>query len=234
MERNEEYQTNLPAISSDGFDDSDDDGGGSIIKGTKLKFSNEGEWTTGSGQAIAADREFLAVEILRVVQKWPVGATAPETHILAPGEKPDINALNDAAPREEWTEKFGKMVGPYQYALVLYLIDVVTLAPFTFVTSTAGGGQAVGNLREATRLARRIRGPGFYPRVRLADEFMRTAYGGRQRPSFDIVGYEVLRGGDNTTLAPAAPRQIEHVEPKPEPKSEPKSEPKPEKRKGQI
>jgi hypothetical protein len=228
MTENEDYQTNLPAISGDGFDDNDDDRGGSIIKGMKLKFSNDGDWVTGSGQAIAAEREFLAVEILRVVQKWLPGASSPETHILTPGEKPNIDALNEAAPREEWVEKFGKMVGPYEYALVLYLIDPETLAPFTYVTSTAGGGQAIGNLREATRLARRIRGSNVYPRVRLADEYMRTAYGGRQRPAFDVVGYEVLRGGDNTTLAPAAPKQIEHTEP------EPKPEPKPEKRKVRI
>jgi hypothetical protein len=76
--------------------------------------------------------------------------------------------------------------------------------------------------------------------VRLADEFMRTAFGGRQRPSFDIVGYEVLGGGDNPTLAPAAPKQIEHTEPepkpapKPEPKPDPKPDPKPEKRKTRV
>lgn len=207
-----EYHTTLPAITSDGFDDYHDGDGGSIIKGTKLKFSNDAEWTTGSGQAIAANREFLALELLRTLQKWTPGASAPETRVLAPDEKPDVDALNDAAPREEWAEKFGQMRGPYQFAYVLYLIDPQTMAPFTFVTSTAGGAQAVRNLRTATQLARKIRGSNVFPRVRLADEFMRTAFGGRQRPCFDIVGYEVL-GRDDAKLAAAAPKQLEHAEP---------------------
>jgi hypothetical protein len=104
------------------------------------------------------------------------------------------------------------MCGPWQFAYILYLIDPKTLAPFTFITSTAGGGQAIRNLRTATKLARRIRGPHVFPRVRLADEFMKTAFGGRQRPCFDIVGYEVL-GGEDTKVETAAPKQLEHAEP---------------------
>jgi hypothetical protein len=220
MRKDDEYQTNLPAIAADGFDDSDDDGGGnSIIKGTKLKFSNDAEWTMGNGQVVPATSEFLAIEILRVIQKWLPGVSSPETRVLLPSERPDVDALNEAAPRTEWCEKFGKMVGPYQYAAVLYLIDPKTMAPFTYVASTAGGGQAIGNLREAVRLARRIRGPNVFPRVRLTDEFMRTQFGGRQRPAFDIVGYEVLGDANNNNLAPAAPKQIEHTAPE-VPKSE--------------
>ena len=206
-----EYQTQLPAITSDGFDDYDDGDNSTIIKGTKLKFSNDAEWTTGGGQAIAAGREFLAIEIFRVTQKWLPDISAPETRVLAPDEKPDIDALNEAAPREEWTEKFGKMCGPYQFAYVLYLIDHQTLAPFTFIASTAGGSIAVRNLRQATYLARRIRGPNVFPKVRLADEYMKTQFGGRQRPCFDIVGYETL-GSNDAKLAAAAPKQLEHAE----------------------
>jgi hypothetical protein len=212
------YQTSLPAI-SDGLDDYDDSDSRSIIRGMKLKFSNDAVWLTGGDEPVAADREFVVVEIMRVYQKW-IGELPVETCILAPDEPwPDIDALNKAAPPEEWTTKFDKQMGPWRKCYVVYLLDAKTLAPYTFPTSTDGGGMAVRELRTATRLARRIRGPGVFPKVTLSDMFMKTRYGGRQRPHFnivDIVGFggngEVGGNGNGEAkLAATTPKQIEHT-----------------------
>jgi hypothetical protein len=192
-----------------GFDDGD--GASRLIKGTKLKFTNDFEWVTDDDTVIAADREFLAIEVIKTFQKW-IGDRPVETHVLPAHEKlPDIDALNKKAPREEWREKFGKEVGPWEWAYVVYLLDPQTMQIFTFPTGTVGGSQAVRELRETVGMARRLRGENLYPRVRLGDTFMPTGFGGRQRPHFEIVGYEIL--GATAALPVAEPKQIEAPKP---------------------
>jgi hypothetical protein len=181
-------------IINDGLNglDGDDDDRVRLIKGIKLRFTNDAEWIAGD-DVIAADREFLVVEIIKGEQKW-IDDRSVETRILGATEKfSDLEKLNDAAPREEWREKFGKEVGPWEHCHVAYLVDPETWQIYTFPTSTGGGGQCVRELRESTGLVRRVRGPDINPRVRLSNTFMKTSYGGRQRPSFEIIGYESLK-----------------------------------------
>jgi hypothetical protein len=182
-----EPKANLPIEADDGFNFADDDDAArSIIKGTKLKFTNAAQWETGGGEKIAADRSLIAVEVLRTFQHWLAGRPT-ETHILKPGEHfPDIERLNAEAPQSEWRDLAGKMVGPWQRAHVLYLIDPKTMEGFTYPTSTIGGARAVSELREATRRARMLRGGNLYPVITLADVHMATKFGGRQRPHFVI------------------------------------------------
>jgi hypothetical protein len=53
---------------------------------------------------------------------------------------------------------------------------------------------------------RRFRGANVYPVVKLADVFMNTRFGGRQRPHFDIIKWITLDGGDNALPAPEQPK----------------------------
>ena len=178
---------------SDGFDD-DDGVGMSIIRGEKLKFTNAGTWVDENGDPIAKDREFLVVELMKVSQKWIDGKPV-ETRILSSGEYfPDIEKLNAEAPRSEWREAFGKMVGPWQNSFVLYLLDPETMQGFTFPTSTAGGFRAVFELKDDVHRARMLQGDNVYPVVTLADTHMKTQYGPRQRPAFKIVRFVPIGG----------------------------------------
>jgi hypothetical protein len=220
----DERTNNLPV--SDGLDGyADDDAGSSLIKGTKLKFSNDFEWMAGDDTVIAGDREFLVVEIVKAVQKW-IDQRPVETRVLGANEKfPDMDELNAAAPREEWTEKFGKEVGPWDKCYVVYLLDPATMRIYSYPTNTNGGGHAVRELRETTRMARRLHGQNLYPRVRLGDVHMNTQFGGRQRPFFDIVRYEML-GSERATLTAVEPKQIE-AKPVEEAKPAEEAKPKP-------
>lgn len=195
-------------MANDGFDyqrDDDDDGAPRLIKGTKLKYTNEGTWEDNDDNVIEADHEFVAVELLRAVQKW-IDQHPTVTRIMAPDEPfPDVNELNDAAPSEEWTEKFGKRVGPWQRCWAVYLLDPKTMRIYTWPTDTVGGHQAVRDLREQTGMARSMHGDSVYPRVRLGSTHMKTQYGGRQRPEFDILGFEKLGGGGGQKLSAPAP-----------------------------
>lgn len=116
--------------------------------------------------------------------------------------------MNDKTPREEWTEgPNGQMRGPWQGQHVVYLLDPKTMDKYSFPTGTTGGKIAVRELRDKTMWMRRLRGPNVYAVITLADVFMNTKFGGRQRPSFKIVrwarlGGEGGEGGEVEALPP--------------------------------
>jgi hypothetical protein len=201
--------TNTAATVLDGFTLVDDEGNESLIKGAKIKFTLDFKWViASSGEVIDRQRKFLIIDIWRVLQKWLPGQNKPETRILAPGEEfTNLKELNDAAPRSEWREKFGKQVGPWQGAHVVYLIEQSdAVQAFTWIADieNAGASRAVRELRRSVNLTRRVRQqPNLFPLATLSDTFMPTQYGGRQRPHFGIVSYQPL-GPE-----PAAPAQIE-------------------------
>ena len=138
-----------------------------------------------------------------MVQRWKNGQPI-ETILLAPGQKyPDVNELNAAVPQEEWEEgPDGKPRGPYQAQFIVYLLNGETMDRYTFPTGTTGGSIAVRDLVDRTNWMRRFRGPDVFPVVALADVFMRTRFGGRQRPHFDIKRW--VKFGDDGTALPAA------------------------------
>jgi hypothetical protein len=182
-----------------GFSDVDDSGTGSPIKGTKLKFTNDAKWITGTEDVIKPDREFIVISLKRTVQKW-VNELPVETIELGEAEGwPDLEQWNDDAPRSEWVVKFGKDTGPWQKCWFAYLLDPKTYEGFTFPTGTAGGAKALSTLKETTGRTRMLQGAqNIFPIVTLADVPMPTQYGTRQRPHFVIKGWQTLG-------APAAP-----------------------------
>jgi hypothetical protein len=191
---------------ADGFNDIDSDGtGGSIIKGTKLKFTNAAEWIDDNGAVIKPDREFIVIGMVRASQKW-LDDVPIETIILGPNDRfPDVEEMNEACPRSEWCVKFGKDTGPWQRCWFAYLLDPKTMAGFTWPAGTIGGFRALSTLKEATIRARMLQGANVFPVVTLTDVPMRTQYGVRQRPHFVIRGFHAIGGPEPPALAkPAA------------------------------
>jgi hypothetical protein len=90
------------------------------------------------------------------------------------------------------------------------LLDLKTMDRFTFATGTTGGRIAIGELRDKLVWMRRVRGPNVYPVVTLGDVFMKTRYGGRQRPHFQIVRW-VRLGGEGAGEAAALPAPAQPV-----------------------
>jgi hypothetical protein len=188
----------------DGVEGDDRPEGAGIIQGILAKFTNEATWVTRDDEVLSADLELVAVDVARVVQKWSDGRPI-ETIILEPHQKfPDIEEMNEKVPRKEWAEgPDGKLRGPWQAQHILYLLDLETMDKYTFPTGTAGGGIAVGELRDKLMWMRRLRGPNVYPVVTLSDTFMKTKWGGRQRPHFKIVRW--VRLGDEGSEVEALP-----------------------------
>ena len=182
-----------------------------VIQGACVKFTNEGRWELRDGEDLSASVELVAVDIARVVQKW-VNQQPVETRIPAAGEKfPYITELNEQVPKSEWAEgPDGKPRGPWQSQHIVYLLNPETMDRFTYPTGTTGGAIAVRDLVDKTNWMRKFRGAHVYPVVTLADTFMKTRFGGRQRPHFLIKRWVGLGGAEDKALpapTPTAPVQ---------------------------
>src|SRR5437879_3499623 len=135
-------QVRANTVSTDGFDD--DTGGNDkvrVIVGEKWSFTNEGQWVNADEELISTDREVVVVSIQRVLQKWIDQAPVHEaTKFLEAGEYVDVDELNDACPKSEWSEDLnGKPRGPWQVQQLCYFVDPATMLRFTYPTSTVGG-----------------------------------------------------------------------------------------------
>ena len=127
----------------------------------------------------------------------------PTLEILAPGEKfRDVKKLNAETPEDEWRiGPDGQPKGPYENAHVLYLLDPATMDRFTYLASTLGGMRCVSELVSRVTWMRKFRGVNVYAVVAFADTFMKTQFGGRQRPHLEIKHW--IRFGDGGTPLPA-------------------------------
>jgi hypothetical protein len=182
----------VPEAPRDGFNDVDDSGTGSLIKGTKIKFTNGAEWIDDTGDIIKPDREFIVIGLKRACQKWLDDLPAETVELGEHESWPDLEQWNEDSPPAEWTTKFGKDQGPWQRCWFAYLLDPKASTGFTWPAGTVGGFRALSELTEATRRARMLQGAGVYPIVTLADRHMNTQYGGRQRPHFVVRGWQVF------------------------------------------
>ena len=203
-----------PASALDGFsgfneevEGADRPQGGSVIHGTLIKFTSEGDWVTGDDEEMSRERELIPIDIVRIAQKW-IDQMPRETIVVPPGAKfPDVEAMNEQSPKSEWREDLnGNKRGPWQMQYLVYLLDAHTLDKFTFPTSTIGGGMACRVLADKVAWMRKHKGPKVSAVITLADVFMKTKYGGRQRPHFHIVrwiGFDT--GGGDDALPPPKP-----------------------------
>jgi hypothetical protein len=195
----------------DGFDTiegEDQPAHAGIIQGTLIKFGTSSlptKWALPDGTQLSPQLELVPVNILRVVQKWPPGDNAtnepPETRILEPHEKvPDVEQLNVDCPRAEWRMRDGQPKGPFEFAYCVWLLDLRTMNRFTYIASTVGGQRAVRELRDHVTWMRKFRGSRLFPIVTLADVFMSTRFGGRQRPHFALTGRWITLGNGGSEV----------------------------------
>ena len=97
---------------------------------------------------------------------------------------------------------------------------------YTYVSSTVGGRIAIDQLDEAVETKRLLAGAQVMPRVRLTERPMKTKYGLKSRPHFEIVAW--WRPGDGGALPPApAPLQLPDAAPGPATESATPAEPAP-------
>jgi hypothetical protein len=203
----------LPTISEavhlDGFDGYTDEveGGEEQVagRGPPSKFTNEADWL--HNEEPMPEGDYLVPKVERVVVCWQDGLPDPDkSRTLGPKEPwPDVDALNAAVPKEDWHEgPDGHMHGPYQRQYIVHLLHLDKMKRYWWPTSTVGGGMCVRELVEATNWKRTFFGPSTFAIVKLSDTYMKTRFGGRQRPYLEIVRFITI-GSDGKALPAPEP-----------------------------
>jgi hypothetical protein len=179
--------------------------------GAKLVKYVTDHFATREGEVIGPEHELVALGLKKLVQKF-VGKQLVDTIIVPDGERvPDIEAMNQAAPREEWGVGLdGKPQGPYVLVLVLKLLNPLNMDRFAFVTNSKGGCIAIGDLTDKTKIMRRFRGPDIAPVITLGTTPFRIARLNitRKRPDFKVLRWIKLGDGGGNLPAPDAPKPL--------------------------
>jgi hypothetical protein len=174
----------VPAPSTDGYDEIDPSD--RRIRGAMVKFDANGKaWKRSDGSPLA-DR-YLATALDHGLQHWKNGQVIDE-HFERP--LPSLDELNQKVPRSQWEKGMnGGPRPPWTGAFFVYLVDPQTAEIVTFVSSSIGGGIAYGDLKGAVALMRKLRASPVVPLVTLGTRTMKTKFGPRPRPHFEIVGW---------------------------------------------
>jgi hypothetical protein len=205
------------ATAGDGFDGYSDHVEGDespqprgIIRGLRLKFSNTAEYELPDGEVIGHGTKLIVTDIIRAVAKWGAGKNEPpETTVIPPGQPfPDVQAMNESVPKDQWRQGPAGLQGPYQTQQLVVMIEPQAMETYTFVTSAIGGFIAVRELVDKVKTMRRYRGP-VSPIVTVGDRLMKTRFGERRRPHFEIVDWiRMGDGGEPQQAALPAPSPV--------------------------
>jgi hypothetical protein len=146
---------------------------------------------------------YICTDCAREIIRWE-DKRVIERIVERPGEAlPDIDAMNDAVDRKEWVPDFnGVLRGPYVLNFTVYLVDPETGARVITSNSTIGQGIAFGNLHDRVSFMRRLKESRVYPIIMLSSATMKTKFGERKRPDFEIVDWRTLDGGHTAISGP--------------------------------
>ena len=125
--------------------------------------------------------------------------------VLKPGVVlPNFESLNAAIPVTEWEESpfTGEAVGPWVKNWTVHLVSAETGSKLTVSNSTVGQKVAWQALKERVAFMRQFRGALVYPEVKLSSTSMKSHYGIKLIPDFEIVGWRNFGASSAPVLAP--------------------------------
>ena len=190
---------------SDGFQDPSDLKQ-RLLRGTLLSWSDSQHWRDRDG--LPAPAQLLVVGVDTALQRWRDGK--PE--VLLDKPLPDPDDLNAAIPIEEWELGVdGQKRKPWAHVCVVYGVDVAKGGIYTFISATTGAHIAFEALREAVATMRMLRGDKVVPLVTLAERPMKTKFGIKVRPHFEIAGWKTSGAAISAGLALEAMGDAEPV-----------------------
>jgi hypothetical protein len=195
----DDSKQNLPAIPDDGFDSDDNE---NLIQGSRLvcDVTQPVAWMLQPGGVpVEVNCERLVMTSRTALRKW-LNNRVVETIVKVKGQAfPTADELNGREPRSEWRPGMtGELVGPWQMAWFVQLLDVQSGERMTFVTTSIGGRIAVTDLREDIAWMKKLRGAEVAPIVTLGLKPFPTKYGLKQRPWLRPVRW-VHMGGEGLT-----------------------------------
>jgi hypothetical protein len=185
-----------------------DNSSNGLIKGDRIRFNGSNVWVGPDGKPLNLSIQYLVTGARIGLQRWVKkdGKAVPEVILQKP--LPDIDELNAAIPVSQWEKGLdGKPRAPWNYIYVIYLVNEVTGQMFTYVNSTTGTRIAYGKLVDQVCTAQSLRGEDVVPVIRLSTAPMKSQFGERPRPAYEVVE---LRSIGRGALASKQAPQLEH------------------------
>jgi hypothetical protein len=165
-----------------------------LIKGEIAKCV-DARWSVRDGTELKTGESFLCTGTTQALQRFL--DNVPEFIQREPGKPlPDVDELNEQIPEEEWEEGLdGKPRPPWQRVYVVYLIRLHDASMLTFISGTAGARIAYNALTTKVYNMRVLRGTNVAPIVKLSNKPMKTKFGTKMRPDFEVVEFREIGGG---------------------------------------
>jgi hypothetical protein len=161
-----------------------------MIVGAFTKFV-DGRW---SAEGLTPPEPLLAIGATRAIQCW-LNQKPVRTILEKDGPLPDIDALNAETSEEDWELGLdGKPRPPCQLSYVVYLLSPVTADVYTFANSTTGARTAWERLTDKFNWMRAMRGTDVMPLVKPDSWPLKTRFGTKRRPEFDMMELCVVFG----------------------------------------
>jgi hypothetical protein len=185
----------LPAVGFEGDDGYDDQ----PIKGPILKCV-DGRWSVRDGTELTAGEPFLCTGTAVGNQRFIDNVS--ELILKEPG-KPlaDVDDLNEQVPQDEWEEGLdGKPRPPWQRVYLIYLVRKHDASSMTFISGTAGARIAFNKLTSQIHNMRIFRGTNVAPLLKLSAKPMKTSFGTKMRPDFEVIEFREIGGGGGQSV----------------------------------
>ena len=168
-----------------------------MIVGQMIKFDS-GIYKVNKTETLPPDIELVAIDATTAWVKWREKRPI-EHHITQPGQQhPDRDDLPDKNKAEWEIGLDGQPIDPWKNTRYLRLINPLTGADYTFVTDSIGGCRGISDLKSQIRNVRYAH-PNALPLIKLRTTTMKTRYGLKPRPLFEVIGW---RGKSGPTAKP--------------------------------
>ena len=159
---------------------------GGYLQGDAIKF-RDGRYYIGKSEKPAPEDFRLAViDVVSAWVRWEDGKPAEQIE-----QTPDKVVTRDMLGHDnedEWEDGINGPRDPWQDTRYLYLIDPKTAISYTFVTTTIGGKGAIRTLAAQIERVQRVQ-PGALPFIQLRFADMKTQWGSKAKPFFEVVGW---------------------------------------------
>jgi hypothetical protein len=189
----------------DGFEDT---AANSDRFNTRLGYAPDtSKWSAKNG-SIIPDRPLLVWGTNDVIVRFATDDGKPEFIFKEKGKSlPSLEKLNGSVPKDQYPIGLnGEAEKPYKYNWIVYLTDEQTAERFSYMNSTYGTFLAVGALRTRVQDMRHLRGEDVYPFVTLGSAPMRTKFGMKTRPDFQIQSWRKLGPATPAIAGPDTPQ----------------------------
>jgi hypothetical protein len=192
----------LATTGGDGWDSVPADSGGTI-RGKIIKFS-DGHYLVGTESVTGI--ELVAMDVLTAWVRWAENKPTEHRVTKARERHPDREELGDLDKTKWEIGLNGEQADPWVDSRYLYLANAHDGAEYTFVTSSAGGRKAIGDLKGQIANIRYAH-PTAIPVVKLDVEKWKTRFGLKPKPLFRVLDWK--RAGGNEPIKQIAPTKLE-------------------------